>query len=203
MTKRLILTRHAKSSWDDPNMADHDRPLNERGKTAAADLGGWLASRGYIPEEVLCSDALRTRKTWSGIAPALPGTPILELKPALYHAGPDVMLAVLRHAKADTVMMIGHNPGITARQLCATLDLQPPNLVGMIKGLEKRSLLEKRDHPSDRRAQGLHLTEEGSAILEQAQATALALEVEATPRLTPLERVTLIRLLRKVYRPDH
>lgn len=110
--KRLILTRHAKSSWDDPLMADHDRPLNERGKAAAADLGQWLASRGYVPDEVLCSDALRTRKTWSGMAPALPGTPILDLKPALYHAGPDVMLAVLRHAGADTVMMIGHNPGI-------------------------------------------------------------------------------------------
>ncbi|MBD1204599.1 MAG: histidine phosphatase family protein [Rhodobacteraceae bacterium] len=110
--KRLILTRHAKSSWDDPLTPDHDRPLNERGKAAAADLGQWLASRGYVPDEVLCSDALRTRKTWSGIAPALPGSPVLELKPALYHAGPDVMLAVLRHAKGDTVMMIGHNPGI-------------------------------------------------------------------------------------------
>lgn len=110
--KRLILTRHAKSSWDDPTMADHDRPLNERGKAAAADLGQWLASRGYVPEEVLCSDSLRTRKTFSGIAPALPATPVLELKPALYHAGPDVMMAVLRHGKADTVMMIGHNPGI-------------------------------------------------------------------------------------------
>ena len=110
--KRLILTRHAKSSWDDPLTPDHDRPLNERGKAAAADLGQWLASRGYVPGEVLCSDSLRTRKTWSGIAPALPGTPILELKPALYHAGPDVMLAVLRHASADCVMMIGHNPGI-------------------------------------------------------------------------------------------
>ena len=70
--KRLILTRHAKSSWDDPLMSDHDRPLNERGKAAAADLGQWLASRGYVPDQVLCSDALRTRKTWSGIAPALP-----------------------------------------------------------------------------------------------------------------------------------
>lgn len=110
--KRLILTRHAKSSWDDPAMADHDRPLNERGKAAAADLGVWLASRDYVPGEVLCSDALRTRKTWSGLAPALPGTPVLHLKPALYHAGPDVMLAVLRHAEADCVMMIGHNPGI-------------------------------------------------------------------------------------------
>ena len=112
MTKRLILTRHAKSSWDDPLTPDHDRPLNDRGKTAAADLGAWLASRGYVPDEVLCSDALRTRRTWSGIAPALPGTPVLALKPALYHAGPDVMLAVLRHASRDTVMMIGHNPGI-------------------------------------------------------------------------------------------
>ncbi len=110
--KRLILTRHAKSSWDDPTMADHDRPLNDRGKAAAADLGQWLASRGYIPQEVLCSDALRTRKTFSGIAPALPATPVLELKPALYHAGPDVMMAVLKHATAETVMMIGHNPGI-------------------------------------------------------------------------------------------
>ncbi|MEF3048446.1 SixA phosphatase family protein [Pseudotabrizicola sp. L79] len=110
--KRLILTRHAKSSWDDPLTPDHDRPLNDRGKAAAADLGQWLASRGYVPDEVLCSDAERTRSTFSGIAPALPGTPVLELKPTLYHAGPDVMLAVLRHAKGDVVMMIGHNPGI-------------------------------------------------------------------------------------------
>ena len=112
MTKRLILTRHAKSAWDDPLMPDHDRPLNARGQSAAADLGQWLASRGYVPDEVLCSDAERTRKTWDGIATALPGTPDPDLKSALYHAGSDVMLAVLRHAKADTVMMIGHNPGI-------------------------------------------------------------------------------------------
>lgn len=122
--KRLILTRHAKSSWDDPLTPDHDRPLNERGKAAAADLGQWLASRGYVPDEVLCSDALRTRKTFSGIAPALPGTPVLELKPALYHAGPDVMLAVLRHAVGDTVMMIGHNPGIA--EFAARLVAHPP-----------------------------------------------------------------------------
>lgn len=125
--KRLILTRHAKSAWDDPLTPDHDRPLSERGKAAAADLGQWLASRDYVPGEVLCSDALRTRKTWAGLAPALPGTPILELKPALYHAGPDVMLAVLRHAKADCVMMIGHNPGIAefAHRLVSQAPLNP------------------------------------------------------------------------------
>jgi len=127
MTKRLILTRHAKSSWDDPLTPDHDRPLNERGKAAAADLGGWLASRGHVPDQVLCSDALRTRKTWSGVAPALPGTPVLDLKPALYHAGPDVMLAVLRHATGNTVMMIGHNPGIAefAQRLVREAPLNP------------------------------------------------------------------------------
>lgn len=124
MSKRLILTRHAKSSWDDPMTPDHDRPLNERGKLASADLGAWLASRGYVPDEVLCSDALRTRKTWSGIAPALPGTPILVLKPALYHAAADVMLAVLRRAEGECVMMIGHNPGIA--DFAARIVAQPP-----------------------------------------------------------------------------
>lgn len=127
MTKRLILTRHAKSAWDDPTMADHDRPLNERGHAAAADLGAWLASRGYLPQTVLCSDALRTRQTWDGIAATLPGTPALVLKPSLYQAGPDVMLAVLRHAQGDTVMMIGHNPGIAefAARIVARAPLNP------------------------------------------------------------------------------
>lgn len=112
MTKRLILTRHAKSSWDNPLVADHDRPLNGRGRRAAGDLGEWLASRGYLPAEVLCSDAARTRETWERIAEVLPNGTLLVLEPALYHASPDVMLAVLRRAHADTVMMIGHNPGI-------------------------------------------------------------------------------------------
>ena len=128
--KRLILTRHAKSAWDDPMTPDHDRPLNDRGKAAAADLGQWLASRDYVPEEVLCSDSLRTRKTFSGIAPALPGAPVLELKPALYHAGPDVMMAVLKHAEADTVMMIGHNPGIA--EFAARLVAHPPHNLSLI-----------------------------------------------------------------------
>lgn len=124
MTRRLILTRHAKSSWDDPLTPDHERPLNERGKRAAADLGQWLASRGYLPQEVLCSDALRTRETYAGIAPALQNAPSPDLKPSLYHAGPDVMMAVLRHARAETVMMVGHNPGIS--EFAARLVARPP-----------------------------------------------------------------------------
>lgn len=127
MTKRLIVTRHAKSAWDDPLMSDHDRPLNERGKAAAADLGEWLGTRSYVPQEVLCSDALRTRKTWSGIAPALPGTPILTLKPALYLAGPEIILTTLRQATSDCVMIICHNPGIAefARMIVGTPPANP------------------------------------------------------------------------------
>lgn len=124
MTLRLILTRHAKSSWDDPRLADHERPLNARGIGAADDLGRWLASRGYVPGEVFCSDAVRTRQTWEGMAPHLPGAPQAVLKPALYHAGAEVMFAVLHHATAQTVLMLGHNPGIA--EFAARLVAQAP-----------------------------------------------------------------------------
>jgi phosphohistidine phosphatase len=127
MTLTLILTRHAKSSWDDPTQSDHDRPLNSRGIGAAKDIGQWLASRGYEPGEVLCSDAVRTRETWEGIAPLLASAPEVHLKPALYHAGPDVMLAVLKHAREPVVLMIGHNPGIAefAHRLVARAPANP------------------------------------------------------------------------------
>ena len=69
--RRLILTRHAKSSWDDPDTPDIDRPLNARGRAAARELGDFLASRDLEPEEVLCSTALRTRETWAGVQSAV------------------------------------------------------------------------------------------------------------------------------------
>ena len=122
---RLILTRHAKSDWDDPTLPDHDRPLNGRGRRSARALGDWLASRGYDPEEVLCSSALRTRQTWDCVAQAVFETrPDLRIEPALYQAAPETMLRVLKTATASTVMMIGHNPGIAA--FAAMLPERPP-----------------------------------------------------------------------------
>mgnify|MGYP001002423841 FL=1 len=122
---RLILTRHAKSDWDDPSVSDHDRPLNARGRRSARALGDWLASRGYDPEEVLCSSSRRTAETWDCAADAVFETlPVLRIEPALYHADPAVMLRVLQSATAPTVMMIGHNPGIAA--FAAMLPAQPP-----------------------------------------------------------------------------
>lgn len=112
MTKRLILIRHAKSSWDNAALADHDRPLNKRGHGAAAELGQWLASRGYVPDEVISSDSTRTRETWEEIAAALAAPPEPRFTPKLYQAAADTMLAVLRHATGGVVLMLGHNPGI-------------------------------------------------------------------------------------------
>lgn len=123
--RRLILTRHAKSSWDDPRTPDHDRPLNMRGQRAALKLGDWLASRGYEPEEVLCSTAARTRQTWERAAAApLEVRPELRFEPRLYNASPDQILAILRKATAPTVMVLGHNPGIG--ELAAMLPANPP-----------------------------------------------------------------------------
>lgn len=126
--RRLILTRHAKSAWDDPALADHDRPLNARGRRSALALGDWLASRDYEPEEVLCSSSLRTRETWEAVASAtLEVRPLIRMEPGLYHASPEKMLTILRTASHQTVMMLGHNPGISefAAMLPARAPLEP------------------------------------------------------------------------------
>jgi phosphohistidine phosphatase len=126
--RRLILTRHAKSAWDDPSVADHDRPLNPRGRHAALELGEWLGSRGYEPDQVICSTAQRTRDTWATMAMApLEVTPPVSYEHALYHAAPDVMMAYLKKATGECVMMLGHNPGIAefARLLPAKVPTHP------------------------------------------------------------------------------
>ena len=114
MTLRLILTRHAKSDWDDPLQSDHQRGLNPRGQRAAPLIGRWLADRGYLPQAALVSDATRTQQTWALLSAELPQTVPVRFEPALYHASPDTILQVLRNAEAQTVIMIGHNPGIAA-----------------------------------------------------------------------------------------
>ncbi len=99
----------------------------------------------------------------------------------------------------SVLSLVAHNPGITSRQLCATLGVLPPNLVGLIAALDRRGLIERRPHPSDGRAMGLHLTAAGEDLCGQAEQTAATLEMDATSRLTATERKTLIRLLQKVY----
>ena len=105
----------------------------------------------------------------------------------------------LRPVDFSVLSLVTHNPGITSRQLCTTLGILPPNLVGMVNNLEKRELIARRPHPRDGRATGLHLTPTGQKVMRDAERTAAELEAQAASRLTANEVRTLIRLLKKIY----
>lgn len=105
----------------------------------------------------------------------------------------------LRPTDFSVLSLIAHNPGITSRQLCTSLDIQPPNLVGLINQLQKRELITRQPHPHDGRAVSLHLTPAGRKLVSQAEVTAAELEDEATARLSATERKTLMQLLKKIY----
>ncbi|MEI4231721.1 SixA phosphatase family protein [Roseovarius sp. D22-M7] len=116
--RNLILMRHAKSSWAKPGLGDHDRPLNGRGRRAATALGHWLRAQGLAPDQILCSPSSRTQETCERLGLSLAP----ELHARLYLAEPAEMLGVLRQARGNRVLMIGHNPGICdfAHALVAT-----------------------------------------------------------------------------------
>lgn len=105
----------------------------------------------------------------------------------------------LKPVDFSVLSVVTHNPGITSRQLCATLGILPPNLVGMVNALEKRELIARKPHPRDGRAMGLHLTGAGRKLMRDAEKTAAALEAEVASRLSAAELQTLIKLLKKVY----
>ena len=109
--KRVWLLRHAKSSWDDPGLVDHDRPLAPRGRKAAKRMARWAADNGVQPDLVLCSTALRARSTLELILGAL-GAPEVEIEGGLYHASAADLLERLRALPTDIadVLVIGHNP---------------------------------------------------------------------------------------------
>jgi phosphohistidine phosphatase len=112
--KRLYLLRHAKSSRDDPTLADPDRPLAPRGRRAAKVMAKHLGRKGIAPELVLCSPSRRTRQTLTRIAPALGKSADVQIEPELYAAPAPVLLEVLHEVpdEVESVMLIGHNPGI-------------------------------------------------------------------------------------------
>ncbi len=105
----------------------------------------------------------------------------------------------LRPVDFSVLSLITHNPGISSRQLCSALNIMPPNLVGMINTLEKRELILRKPHPSDRRILGLHLSDAGGKLMKNAEQTAKELENDAASKLSASERKTLTRLLQKIY----
>ncbi len=113
--RRLILLRHTKSDWP-AGLADHDRPLNSRGRRAAALMGELLVARGYLPDRVLVSTAKRTEETW---ALARAGRPELVAglpEPRIYEAPPRVLDFLVARVpdSVQVLLIVGHNPGIEA-----------------------------------------------------------------------------------------
>jgi DNA-binding MarR family transcriptional regulator len=105
----------------------------------------------------------------------------------------------LKPVDFSVMSVVVHNPGVTSRQLCAALNILPPNLVGLVQSLESRGLLERLPHPHDGRAMGLHPTDKGQTLITQAEATASELEMSIGSKLTPNQAQTLVTLLQKIY----
>jgi phosphohistidine phosphatase len=112
-TRQLFLLRHAKSSWSDPQLADFDRPLNDRGERAAQRIAVHLRETDVRPELVLCSPARRTRDTLAAIRSVL-GPAEIEFDEQLYGAAAVTLLRRLRVVddRIRSVLVIGHNPGL-------------------------------------------------------------------------------------------
>ena len=119
--KTLILMRHAKSSWGNPNLPDRDRPLNKRGMRAAPLIGRWLVEHDLVPDHGFVSNARRTAETWQGLALDTPVT----FSKALYHAGPHLMIEVIERSEDECVLLLGHNPG--SAELASMLASDPPS----------------------------------------------------------------------------
>jgi phosphohistidine phosphatase len=125
--RRLLLLRHAKSSWAEPGASDHARPLNRRGQEAAPRIGAYLDRHKLAPDSVLCSTAKRARETWDLVAAAMRAAPDATYIERLYNAAPCTLVDVFRHADpaAQSVLVVGHNPGLqeVATDLIAAGDL--------------------------------------------------------------------------------
>jgi phosphohistidine phosphatase len=113
--RQLLLMRHAKSSWDDPKLPDHARPLNARGRAAAARMRRAIRDLGLAPDLILVSSSRRTLQTLEALEP-WDETPLIEPMDQLYLAEVPQLLGVL-HGVAETVrsvLLLGHNPGLHA-----------------------------------------------------------------------------------------
>ena len=113
--KTLLLFRHAKSDWDDPEQQDFDRPLNERGRKSASHMGQWLKQQHVQPEWIVCSAAQRGMETLALLRESLtiPDT-LVQFDDRLYLADLTSLLEILAQCPQDMdqIMLVGHNPGL-------------------------------------------------------------------------------------------
>ncbi len=112
--KTLLLLRHAKSSWDDDSLSDHDRPLNKRGRIAAPRMGQLLRELDLVPDLIISSTANRAATTAKLAAHGAECHAELRLDHSLYLAPPEryIRVASRVHEPVERLMFVGHNPGI-------------------------------------------------------------------------------------------
>lgn len=120
--KTLLILRHAKSSWSDAGLADHQRPLNRRGREAAPRIGRLLRKQRLLPDSIFCSTSTRTRQTCELVAKSWKAVVETQFLDALYHCPANCVFEILQQAAddADRILLIGHNPGL-AEFLTATV----------------------------------------------------------------------------------
>jgi len=112
--KTLLIMRHAKSSWSDSSLSDHERPLNKRGQHDAPIMGALLLDENLTPDLIMSSSARRAVETSEAVANASDYEGRIVVTRELYHADPDIYFSVVRDfgANNETLMIVGHNPGI-------------------------------------------------------------------------------------------
>ena len=111
MITRLILMRHAKSSWKYHDLSDHERPLNKRGRKAAVKIAKELIRLEWIPDKLYSSDSTRTKETWARMDKFIDGVDV-EYLHKLYHSSPKKIRKNLPDDfDCETIMILGHNPG--------------------------------------------------------------------------------------------
>ena len=145
--RQLLILRHAKSSWDDPKLSDHARPLNARGRKSAAAMRRAMLDLGLAPDVVLVSSARRTLQTLEALEP-WDEQPLIEPMDQLYLAGAAQLLDVLRDVSETvrSVLLIGHNPGLHDLAMLlvgsSAMATDSPNILRLAEGYPTGALTE-------------------------------------------------------------
>ena len=127
MRTRLIVMRHAKSSWSDASLDDHDRPLNKRGRSDAPRIAEVLHDCGWIPDRIRVSSSKRTLETLELMKTIVPNS-IIDVEPNLYHSNIGTLLHTVEELEeGKTTMILSHNPGIEilVHKLSNRLEVMP------------------------------------------------------------------------------
>jgi len=139
MHTRLIVMRHAKSSWSDASMEDHDRPLNKRGRRDAPRIAQELHDREWIPDQIRVSTSKRTLETLE-LMEAISDNSTIDVEPSLYHSNLSTLLQAVEEAEeGKTTMILSHNPGseILVHQLSNRLEVMPTAAAALFEKKQK------------------------------------------------------------------